>query len=268
MTVPSDSRRAFGAFLRARREAMTPAEAGLYPMPGRRRTAGLRREEAAQLCGISTTWYTWLEQGRDVSCSSATLSRMAGALRLSAAERAYLFELVCQKDPQTISPVSDVAPASLLALPSLVQSPAYVMDALWHVRAANVAAVRLFGSWIGESGANLLHYVFLDPAARHFLHNWADSAQRVVAEFRADSAHIPNERNLGGFVSSLREASPDFSRIWDTQTVMPKEGGARCFHHFQDGVQHFEQITLISEISTEYRLVTLVAAQANPAATV
>src|SRR5246500_5946521 len=88
------------AFLRALRERQSPAEFGLAAGP-RRRTPGLRREEVAQLCGLSVTWYTWLEQGRDVSLSPAALVRLAKALRLGRAERAYLFELARKRDPTT-----------------------------------------------------------------------------------------------------------------------------------------------------------------------
>ena len=92
MLLPADRRRQLGAFLRTHREVLTPGAAGQPTSgQGRRRTPGLRREEVAQLCGLSTTWYTWVEQGRDISLSAAALSRLADALRLTAAERAKYF---------------------------------------------------------------------------------------------------------------------------------------------------------------------------------
>ena len=93
--VPDDPALSLGAFLRSLRERQTPAAHGLVSGP-RRRTPGLRREEVAQICGLSATWYTWIEQGREVSVSPATLARLAGGLRLSRAERSYLFELAAQ----------------------------------------------------------------------------------------------------------------------------------------------------------------------------
>src|SRR6201985_2714626 len=86
------------AFLRALRERQSPSEFGLAA-GARRRTPGLRREEVAQLCGLSVTWYTWIEQGRDVSVSASALSRLARGLRLSRAERSYLFEVAGKRDP-------------------------------------------------------------------------------------------------------------------------------------------------------------------------
>src|SRR5215472_9229840 len=88
-----------GAFLRALRERQSPVDFGL-PAGTRRRTPGLRREEVAQLCGLSATWYSWIEQGRDVSVSPTALARLAAALRLGRAERAYLFELAGKRDPE------------------------------------------------------------------------------------------------------------------------------------------------------------------------
>ena len=90
MIPGTDQRRLLGAFLRTHRERLTPQEAGIHGGSARRRTPGLRREEVAHLCGLSPTWYTWLEQGRDVSVSPTALARIAGALHLTAAERAYL----------------------------------------------------------------------------------------------------------------------------------------------------------------------------------
>src|SRR5579871_3930422 len=110
-------RRTLGDFLRAHRDRLTPASLGL-PTGARRRTPGLRREEVAQVAGISATWYAWLEQGRDVAASPAAL---AAALRLTPAERAYLFELAERRDPATPAPADtmDVPPAVAAALASI-----------------------------------------------------------------------------------------------------------------------------------------------------
>ena len=119
--------RALGDFIRAHRERLSPQAVGLPPGP-RRRTPGLRREEVAQLCGVSPTWYTWIEQGRPVSASADALARIAVALQLSRAERAYLFELAAQRDPAEPDPAAADAPATLLETVQLVNAPAYVLD--------------------------------------------------------------------------------------------------------------------------------------------
>src|SRR5262245_8592016 len=145
----NEQRRLVGAFLRARRERLTPRDAGIHGGPARRRTPGLRREEVAHLCGLSPTWYTWLEQGRDVSVSPGALARIADALHLSAAERAYFFELARKRDPAVPAereqpPLDDVLTAAL----DSIRAPAYVLDRCWRACGSNRAARRLFDAWL------------------------------------------------------------------------------------------------------------------------
>ncbi|XAE44509.1 helix-turn-helix transcriptional regulator [Nguyenibacter vanlangensis] len=231
MRLSSEQHRALGAFLRARRDALSPGDVGLHPLPGRRRALGLRREEAAQLCGISTTWYTWLEQGRDVSCSTATLARIATALHLSPAERLYLFELAQMKDPDAaLSPAASGLPEPVRTFPEQMTVPCYVLDTLWNACAANEPARNLFVGWLDSRERNLLRYVFLAPGARNFLNNWESSAQRVLAEFRAASIHGDKQR-VETLVQELRSRNPDFERLWHNQSVLLREGGARRFNH-------------------------------------
>lgn len=256
MTVRSSAAIAIGAFLRARRDALSPLEVGLHPTPGRRRARGLRREEAAYICGISTTWYTWLEQGRDVSCSAATLGRIATALRLTTAERVYLFELAGLKDPQTPRRLYDIIPAAVLTMPEQVKAPCYVLDRLWNVCKANAPARLLFGEWLNGDAPNLLRYVFLSSGARDFLNDWEQSARRVLAEFRADSVH-GEKGQVESLIETLRAGNPEFDRLWHDQAVLSREGGARRFRHPTDGVLNFEQTTLIFATWPQYKLVTL-----------
>ncbi|GBQ11566.1 putative transcriptional regulator [Swaminathania salitolerans LMG 21291] len=218
--------------------------------------SGLRREEAAQLCGISTTWYTWLEQGRDISCSASALGRIASSLRLSPAEREYVFALAELRDPDGSRSASDEMPSPVAGMPDLLKVPCYVLDALWNIRVANEAACTLFGAWFGAGDRNLLDYVFLDPEARRFMDRWEHNAQRVLAEFRSDSLHGETEK-VGALVSRLRAASRDFERLWHQQAVTTREGGPRRFHHPADGVLDFEQTTLGFTTWPQYRMVVL-----------
>src|SRR5262252_5726947 len=138
-----DRRHALGAFLMARRARIGPAALGL-PEAGRRRTPGLRREEVAQLAGLSVTWYTWIEQGRDVSVSPTALARLARALRLTAAERTYLFDLAGKRDPAApAAPVASEIPAGLAEAVVAIAAPAYVLDRQWNAIAWNPPASRL-----------------------------------------------------------------------------------------------------------------------------
>lgn len=257
MHLLPDQHRALGLFLRARRDALLPEDVGLHALPGRRRTRGLRREEAAQLCGISTTWYTWLEQGRGVSCSAATLARIATALHLSPAERLYLFELAQMKDPDAKRlSVASALPEDVRMFPAQMTVPCYVLDALWNACAANDAASHLFAGWLDSEDRNLLRYIFLSPGARIFLDDWESSARRVLAEFRAVSLHGDRQK-VDALVHELRARSPDFERLWHNQSVLLKEGGPRRFNHPVDGLVNFDQTTLTFTAWPQYQLVTV-----------
>ena len=260
---PHPQQRELGDFVRAQREKLKPAAFGL-PGAGRRRTPGLRREEVAQLCGLSVTWYTWLEQGRDMSLSSAALDRLAKALRLGRAERAYLFELARRRDPAAGTGESDTVPPALLGCVATIASPAYVLDRTWTARAWNARAARLFGGWLdGTHERNLLRYIFLVPAARALIRDYDERARRVVAEFRADaSAHLadPAIREL---VEELRRRSPAFARWWNAHGVLGREGGERTFTHPRDGFLRFTQVTFDLASQPDLKLTILVPAAAN-----
>lgn len=265
MLLPADQRRLLGAFLRRHREALTPEAAGLPTNPrGRRCTPGLRREEVAQLSGLSTTWYSWVEQGRDIALSAAALARLAEALRLTAAERAYLFELARRRDPSppaaAVAPPA-AAPPGLVAALRATAAPAYLLDRLWHARAWNDAAGHLFAPWLGSGEACLLRYVFLHPTARDFICDWEDRAQRLLAEFRADTAHTPEDPAMRELVRDLLQRSPSFVRFWNTHAVLAREGGLRMFNHPRDGVLRYEQVTLIPAAQADHKLVMLLPMQ-------
>lgn len=254
--MPTDRRQTLGQFLRTQREKLSPSQAGLLVVPHRRRTPGLRREEAAQLCGISTTWYTWLEQGRDVTCSPASLSRIATALQMSTTERRYLFTLAELRDPHQITP-SVATPNALLNLPKQIKSPAYLLDPLWNVLSANDPAKDLFTGWMDSPEPNQLRYVFLNPEAKTFLTNWPDRSRRLLAEFRADTAHLARTTAFQALTSALQAESQEFLHFWQDQRVLPREGGQRSFKHLVRGVLNYEQITLTPAEHTGYKLVIL-----------
>jgi len=220
VALPPKKRRELGDFLRAHRARLSPASLGL-PTLGRRRTPGLRREEVAQACGMSPTWYTWLEQGRDIAASPPALSALARALQLTPAERAYLFELADRRDPNLSGRPGeegmDVPPALARAI-SAIDGPAYLLDSLWNARAWNRPAAGLFVGWLdgaldGTGDRNLLRYVFLSPVARKIIPDWQARARRVLAEFRADSSRHLEDAALQTLVEDLRrfcEARADY----------------------------------------------------------
>ena len=251
----TEPRRALGAFLRARRE--------LLPAPSsftirRRRTPGLRREEVAEACGVSATWYTWLEQGRDVSASPAALARMAEVLRLTRAERAYMFDLAGKRDPAEAQEFDDDIPLPVLALPEQMAVPAYLLDRTWTARAWNAAAADLFAGWLdAEADRNLLRFIFLSPASRCLIADWEERGRRVVAEFRADYSRCFHDPAMRGLIDELSEQSPVFLRHWKEQAVLGREGGERQFNREGDRPLRFYQNSFALVSHPEIKLVTL-----------
>ncbi|SDA83513.1 MULTISPECIES: helix-turn-helix transcriptional regulator [unclassified Janthinobacterium] len=249
-------------FIRARREAVTPAMAGL-PGGGRRRTPGLRREELAQLCDVSPTWLTWLEQGRPVSASAKMLARLAQVLQLSTAERAYLFEVADKHDPSHGAGEGDgPAAAELAAIVAAIAAPAYILDRAWNAVAWNDAAGSLFTGWLhGDGGApNQLRFMFLEAGARELVVGWPERAQRLVAEFRADIGRHADQAPLAGLIAELAGASAPFRQWWQTQQVQGRDGCLRRFQHPRQGLLAFNQVTLHLARQHELKLVMLLPA--------
>ena len=257
----ADSPRLLGQFLRARRDSLRPEQVGLNAGL-RRRAPGLRREEVATLCGISPTWYSWIEQGRAGAISVDTLAALANGLQLAPAERAYLFKLAARADPQPQEQAAGDPPA-LDALVAAVRAPAYVLDGAWTAVAWNRAAATLFADWLGPQPRgqtpqrNLLHYVFLHPQAQHFIVDWPQRARRLVAEFRADTAARPEDPACQSLVNGLMQASPDFAQAWRAQSVLGREGGERAFVLPARGSLRYRQYTLQLATHPEFKLTVL-----------
>ncbi|KHS69313.1 DNA-binding protein [Pectobacterium brasiliense] len=250
--------KALGAFLRALRERTTPEMVGL-PASGRRRTSGLRREELAQIARISTTWYTWLEQGRDVSASASALFRVSQALKLEPAEHDYLFSLAGVKDPQKQNRATP-PDAQIAASLHHITCPAYLLDGSWNMLAWNAPSEQLFAGWLGnDPEPNLLRFMFLNPLARSLVVNWPERAKRVVAEFRAESSHYAPTDAVRQIVMSLCEESREFNLWWSQQAVTAREGGERRFHHPSLGDIAYHQQTFHPAVQSEFKLVMLIA---------
>jgi transcriptional regulator with XRE-family HTH domain len=257
-------RRALAEFIRAHRLRLAPAAAGLQAGT-RRRTPGLRREEVAQLAGISATWYTWIEQARDVSVSPRALARLAVTLQLSPAERAYLFELAGRRDPDLPRATGEMdAPPALIAAVNAVGTPAYLLDRLWRARAWNLPAAALFIGWLDtedpDKDRSLLRYMFLNPAARALVVDWKDRARRLLAEFRLERSRHLNDPETAALVAELSQRDELFRTAWEEQGVTAREGGHRAFSHPVDGPVSFEQVTFNLSSRPEFKLVILVPA--------
>jgi transcriptional regulator with XRE-family HTH domain len=254
-----------GAFVRAHRERVPPEALGL-PKGERRRTPGLRREELAVLCGVSTTWLTWLEQGRPISASAKMLARLGGVLRLSAAERGYLFKLADKVDPDTDSKeINSENEREAETIAKVIQAPAYVLDRQWNAIAWNDYATHLFAGWFGPENTdpdhNLLRYMFLQKSARKFVVDWPERARRLVAEFRADCGKAVDTPPVKALVDDLVIRSADFSKLWSAHDVVAREGGLRKFLHPTEGQLVLNQISFQLQGRPDLKLTMLLQSE-------
>lgn len=263
-SMPPDTlrRKALGDFLRSARARVQPETVGLSAGQ-RRRTPGLRREEVAQLCDISTTWYTWIEQGREVTVSPAVLARLATVLRLQRAERHYLFDLAECADPEHDRGNGDALPAELADCVHSITAPAYILDRSWNVMSWNAPFLYLFDGWPErDAQPNLLRYIFLDSAARTLVVDWEERASRVVAEFRADAGPHTDSADVRDTLQTLLQSSPVFAHWWTRHTVVDREGGVRDFQHPKEGRLSYQQITFRLATRPDCKLVMLLPARA------
>ena len=248
-----------GDFLRQARAKVTPGMAGLADY-GRRRTPGLRREEVAQLSGISVTWYTWIELGRDLKVSAEVWSALADALHLNKVERAYLFQLAQQNDPDIEKASAGSLPLALAHSVHQINTPAYILDRYWNILYFNSQLNELFGEWPGQQEpgqANLLRFIFLESISREIIVNWEDRARRSAAEFRADIASYMEEAEVRDFLDKFIVTSEEFAQLWGHRTVEARDGGKRSFNHPQQGYLEFEQLTFRLATHLDYKLVIL-----------
>lgn len=255
-------RKELGEFLVALRSRHAPEEFG-FPAGSRRRAPGLRREEVAQLAGISPTWYAWIEQGRGVNVSADVLDRLAQGLRLTPSERAYLFELAGRRDPLEAPPDADTVSDTLVALLKDIKVPAYLMGRSWNVLAWNKPVEKLFAGWLDQPAAaseaprNLLRFVFIHPVARSLIVDWEARARRITAEFRADCRNRLDEPAVQGLIEELRQESPDFARFWKQHDVLERQGGTRAFNDPKRGIVTCQQVTLHPVDQEHIKLVLL-----------
>jgi transcriptional regulator with XRE-family HTH domain len=252
-------RKELGEFLQAIRKRGTPEAFG-FPQGARRRTQGLRREEVAQLANISATWYTWIEQGRDVNMSADALVRMAQALKLTKTERTYLFDLAGRRDPQGHIQEEDLASTTLTDLLKNIQIPAYILGSTWNVLAWNKQAKDLFGDWFNQQSSiapNLLRLVFTAENAKDFVVNWEARGKRLVAEFRADCRTRLDEPELQALVNELSQSSNEFEQFWKQHDVLERQGGLREFNHSKHGLLRYQQVTMRPVDQEQLKLVLL-----------
>lgn len=251
-------RRELAAFLRSRRERITPEQVGL-PSAGRRRTPGLRREEVAQLAGVGVTWYTWLEQGRDIHASEQVLHAVAGTLRLDPHERNHLFTLAGVPEPKVEEECKAVPPTIHAILDKLEPYPAAVHNARTDILAYNSAY-----DWLLDVDSlpfeerNTMLQCFTNPKWQARVSDWSDGLSRSVAQFRASMAEHVAEPSWKSLVKRLRKESPAFEALWSQHEVQPVRNRTKRFTHPEAGLLSFEYTHLWFGPQSEIRVSTYI----------
>jgi transcriptional regulator with XRE-family HTH domain len=236
--------REISGFLRGRRARITPDQAGL-PGDGRaRRVPGLRREEAARLAGVSTEYYTRLEQGRAGNPSPEVVEALARALRLDAAEREHLADLLARPGAtRRAGPVAPqrVRPGLYRLLRTLDHVPAFVIGRRTDVLAANRLARAVLTDFdaLPATRRNLARYYLLDPEAQERTGDWEQIAAETVAMLRLDAGRFPDDPRLADLVGELTLRCPRFTEWWNDHRVLRRTHGAKTYHHPLVGELHF-----------------------------
>lgn len=204
-----------GVFLRAQRACLQPDQAGLDPGPRQRRTPGLRREEVAQLSGVGLTWYTWLEQGRDIPRSAQVIDALARALQLDPDRHQHLRALAAPSPSPSLP-----ADGELLRLQRLVDATAPTIASIYDVHFDYVVwntpyiRVRHDPGKIAEDRRNLLWVVFTDPDVRRSMPGWEPAARALLSQFRAAAGQGAGSPRFAELVTVLTETSPEFQKWW------------------------------------------------------
>ncbi|MFI5927195.1 helix-turn-helix transcriptional regulator [Micromonospora sp. NPDC051543] len=266
MTSSGLRRDELAAFLRARRARLRPAEVGL-PDGVRRRTPGLRRQEVAQLAGMSIDYYIRLEQGRGPHPSRQVLAALARALLLNRDEREYLFRIAGENPPSAVGPSREVPPGLRHLLDAMTETPAYLVDAAYTVLAWNRLATHFVGDLaaVPHSERNMIRWTFRQSFSDA---HWSDADTRrfvhtTVADLRAAYGRYPADPAIRELVTELLGTSPRFAQLWAEHEVGERRPVVKRVAHPELGPLEFEcRVLLVPE--TEQRLIVYVATPDSP----
>ena len=240
---------ALSYFLKARRAAISPASVGL-PEGTRRRTPGLRREEVAQLAGVSNTWYTWLEQGRDIKVSSSVLDCVAAALQLTKDERNYLFALALETGsgsaPFEQEEFSVISPSLQKILLELKYCPTIISDRRCGIVGWNEAAAHVFlnFSQLPIEERNMIRLLFVRKEFQRLAVNWEQFVGGYLSIFRAYYGQYVEDRWYNDFIGELKTLHPDFNELWEQSQVSSAPDVLLEFRHAKAGKMLFHLTSL------------------------
>ena len=263
-----DTRRSqLAEFLRNCRARVSPAAVGL-PVGRRRRTPGLRREDVAALAGVSATWYTWLEQGRDVHPSDRVLEGLSRTLQLTPEERDYLYSLAQQR-PAPLKPNSDeeVGAAVRHTLDAL-NLPALVMNLRWDVLYWNrmmALAIRDYGA-MPPGERNLIKILLLSPEIRADRQEYEIISRRVLSKLRMDYGQAGDDPEFDAFIEEMSELSPTFKELWRSPEITGHSEGVHVERHPKYGAITFAHSSYVVEGAPTQRVVIYAAADPDSAA--
>ncbi|HZE32029.1 MAG TPA: helix-turn-helix transcriptional regulator [Actinoallomurus sp.] len=230
----SESNTELREFLRSRRARITPEDAGLPPQHGTRRVSGLRREEVAQLAGVSVDYYIRLERGRTLNVSEAVLDAVARALHLNDVERNHLFFVARPARRQRRAmPPQRVRPGLYNMLETMTETPALIIGRRLDVLASNRLARALLTDFdaLPHRERNIARFVFFDEAARGLYADWAGCARSVVAALHLYAGRHPDDSQLCELVGELSVRDADFRRWWADHDVYRRTFGTKSYHH-------------------------------------
>ncbi|MDT0308087.1 helix-turn-helix transcriptional regulator [Streptomyces sp. DSM 44917] len=254
------------AFLRSRRDRLSPAEVGL-PGGGRRRAPGLRRAEVAGLAGISPEYYMRLEQGRGAHPSGSVLDGLARALRLDEDERDHLYRLAhAGPAPQRRPATTRVRPEVRRFLSTLTAVPAYVLNGRLDVLAWNPMAAALvtdFGA-LPPVRRNLVWYAFCDPRARTFYVDWEKAARHGIAQLRSATGRDPDDPATKALVGELAVHSEEFRTWWARHDVRGPSIGRKDYLHPEVGPLELDYVAMLLPGTPDHQLVVYTAEEGSP----
>jgi transcriptional regulator with XRE-family HTH domain len=255
---PDIRRKQLSELLKGCRARVSPTQMGL-PDQQRRRTSGLRREDVAALAGVSVTWYTWLEQARDIKVSAELLNRISSTLQMSTDERDYLFALVQHRAPPHSPMGEEPLNPALQRMLDALNVPALIKTARWDVIAWNELMTRVFRDYgrLPPGRRNLLRLLLVDETMYHDPPDaFYTTARRILSKFRVDYSQYPDDPAFDELVEGLRNDSPIFEQLWGSPEVMNRSEAIA--YHPQHGGMWFEHTSYVPEGSPMLRAVIFV----------